>query len=391
MCRPAVPSCPVQKTPGPRAAAGSLLFLLILSVCLSACTPAESEKEPFRACLFYDLMPLSDRQADPLSGERGLYYDLAQLLATEMDKRLEVVFPMSAFYTRPVREGLLKDQCDAQFGLPREHGDWYIRGSVLLTQPLGSIGYALVLPRSKGALTLGDLAGRDVGVQGGSPPQLLLADIDSIKTQTFLSADEALQALQAGDIDAAFVWGPRAGYLNRYRYGNSFRVTPSDLSWPVSIGVRADNTLLKEKLDRLLNGLSDQLRQLRSKYGFPYGEQLITRDTPEDVPGEKGPWAAAPGADSDDIRKGRSLFHATLGCAHCHGPNARAAQEKMDLRFLKKRHGQMAARIFRETVMHGRPGTEMPEWNETFAGREEWLNQVQAYIFSIQIPSQSSP
>ena len=86
----------------------------------------------------------------------------------------------------------------------------------------------------------------------------------------------------------------------------------------------------------------------------------------------------------DGQRTGRSLFNATLGCAHCHGPSAKAVEDKVDLRLLHRRHGNLAQRVFQETVMFGRPGTEMPEWRETLADKTAWLSQLQAFIFSIQ-------
>ena len=73
-----------------------------------------------------------------------------------------------------------------------------------------------------------------------------------------------------------------------------------------------------------------------------------------------------------------------VACAHCHGPSAKAVEDKVDLRLLHRRHGNLAQRVFQETVMYGRPGTEMPEWRETLADKTAWLNQLQAFIFSIQ-------
>ena len=66
------------------------------------------------------------------------------------------------------------------------------------------------------------------------------------------------------------------------------------------------------------------------------------------------------------------------------GPNAQAVEDKVDLRLLHRRHRNLAQRVFRETVMHGRPGTEMPEWRETLSGHEEWIDLLQSFIFSIQ-------
>ena len=177
---------------------------------------------------------------------------------------------------------------------------------------------------------------------------------------------------------------PVAGYLNKFVYDNSYRVVPSGFSWPVAIGVRADNTLLKERLDALIEELEDDIRQLRARYGLPYGEGIISvQEAGQEISAARVPLPSFEG-DPADIRTGRSLFNATLGCAHCHGPNAHAVEDKVDLRLLHRRHGNLAQRVFRETVMHGRHGTEMPEWRETLADREAWLGQLQAYIFSIQ-------
>ncbi len=80
---------------------------------------------------------------------------------------------------------------------------------------------------------------------------------------------------------------------------------------------------------------------------------------------------------------GRSLFNATLGCAHCHGPSAEAGEDRVDLRLMQRRHGSLAVSVFQETVMDGRPGTEMRGWRETLVGQDAWLGQLQAYVFSM--------
>ena len=357
----------------------------LLCLLLVDCSRHEGlEKHLFRVCVLSDFMPLSNQTPAPHNDFQGLYLDLAGLMAERMGKTMESYFPMVAFYKRPVRAGLLADHCDAHFGLPRDRGDWYIRGSVLLTRPFTSIGYSVVAQRSQPVKNLEDLRGMTVGVQAGSPPQFALTEVEGVEMRTFLSAGQAMEALHEGRIDAAFVWGPVAGYLNKFVYENSYRVVPSGFSWPVAIGVRADNTLLKERLDSLIDELEDDIRQLRARYGLPYGE-LIPVDPPEDEVAEgSGTPLPAYEADPADVKKGRSLFNATLGCAHCHGPNAQAVKDKVDLRLLHRRHRNMAQRVFRETVLHGRPGTEMPEWRETLSGHEEWIDLLQSYIFSIQ-------
>ena len=126
----------------------------------------------FRICVLSDFMPLSTGNPEPGNGFEGLYLDLARLMAERMGKTMEPYFPMVAFYKRPIRAGLLAGHCDAQFGLPRDQGNWYIRGSVLLTQSFTSIGYSVVVARSQPVKSLEDLKDLTVGVQAGSPPSL---------------------------------------------------------------------------------------------------------------------------------------------------------------------------------------------------------------------------
>ena len=366
-----------------RFTAPTLAFLLLLPA-IGCRQTGQDGKELFRVCVFFDFMPLSHLQPDEISGFQGLYLDLASLLAEKMDKKMESYFPMDAFYKRPVRAGLLAGHCEAQIGLPRDQGNWYIRGSVLLTQSFTSIGYSVVVDRAQPVKTLEDLMGMVVGVQAGSPPQFALSEIEGLEMRTFLFPEQIMEALHEDKIDAAFVWGPVAGYLNKFVYENSYRVVPSGFSWPVAIGVRADNTLLKERLDSLIGELEDDIRQLRARYGLPYGELVPVGQPADEVAEASGAPLPAYAADPADVKKGRSLFNATLGCAHCHGPSAQAVEDKVDLRLLHRRHRNLAQRVFRETVMHGRPGTEMPEWRETLSGHEEWIDLLQSFIFSIQ-------
>ena len=187
--------------------APALAFLLLLPS-IGCRQNRQDAKNLFRVCVFSDFMPLSNRHPDEISGFQGLYLDLASLLAEKMGKRMEPCFPMDAFYKRPVRAGLLAGHCDAQFGLPRDRGDWYIRGSVLLSKPFTAIGYSVVVGRSVPVRSLDDLKGRTVGVQAGSPPQFALSEIEGLEMRTFLFPEQVMESLHDAEIDAAFVWGP---------------------------------------------------------------------------------------------------------------------------------------------------------------------------------------
>ncbi len=362
---------------------------------------SENESDVFRVCVISHDMPLSNQDSDKSSGLRGLYIDLAEAMAKEMGKSLEVHFTMVAFYKRPVRAGLLRNHCDAHFGLPHEGKEWYIPRRVALSKPFMSIGYAVVVPRSETVRKLEDLRGKTVGVQPGSPPQIVLSQIDGVKMRTFLDPGPALKALDQGQIDAAFVWGPAAGYENKYIYKNKYRVIPAEPRWPVAIGIRAKDTALKEKLNKLIDQLNNHIRKLIRQYGIPSGEAISVQWLPSEgslrPKNERGGSQHIEGSRSGsqktslppqtiptDVVKGRSLFNATFGCARCHGPGAKAAERKMDLRLLRKRYGDRAEEVFVKAVLEGRSKTEMPEWKEIMEMNENWLRQVQAFVFSVQ-------
>ena len=100
-------------------------------------------------------------------------------------------------------------------GLPQDKD--FMGPRLIFSKPLLQVGYALALPKSLTVASLDDLSGRRVAVQIATTPQSLLADRDDIQTVTFREPEEAMAALAAGQVDAAFIWGPIAGYVNKHR------------------------------------------------------------------------------------------------------------------------------------------------------------------------------
>jgi mxaJ protein len=88
---------------------------------------------------------------------------------------------------------------------------------------------------------------------------------------------EIVQAVDRGDIDAAVVWGPLAGYFAR-RAAHPLRLTPvqpwlDGPQWPmafdISMGVRRDDPKLRDSLDRELDKLQPRIEVLLDSYGVP--------------------------------------------------------------------------------------------------------------------------
>jgi polar amino acid transport system substrate-binding protein len=242
---------------------------------------------------------------------------------------------------------------------------------------------------------LADLRGRRVAVQLASPPQSLLATAADVVTVTVLSPEEGMRALADGRADAAYLWGPSAGYLNKYVYGGRYQIVPTEghaMSWHVAIGFRREDRTLRNTVQSVLDGLGQRIRELEAKYGFPSGAPVrlagATSDPIRSAPGAvTGSVAQAglaaentPSADTAAAARGRSLFNAN--CSHCHGPNAASPDRRTDLRRLRSRYGAQTDEVFSMTVRDGRPEKGMPLWKGVLS--EDDLAGVKAFVDSVQ-------
>ena len=408
----------------------ALLLVALGALATMAMTPTLTPEKPatpeeLRVCFMSDDMPLSHQGPDALMGRSGLYLDMAEAMADARGIPMRSHFTVVAFYKRPVREGLLAGHCDAYVGLPREKGDWFIPNRVALSEPFTHVGYSVVLPKGETIDRLEDLSGKTVAVQGGSPAAVAISQIEGATMRTFRDPEPSFDALLSGEVDAAFIWGPRAGYLNKHAYEDAFTVLPSGMRWPVAIGVRAEDQHLLPFFNQLLDEMQDTIEGLRAAYGmdaeteqrvpvsFP-GQDFtseVRMDMPAPLPSSMRPelsragrstgaFRAADGlarlvawADTTEvasteeqleerIANGRRMFNSTYGCAHCHGTNADGATAATNLRTLEQRYADAAEAEFMDAVRNGRDGTAMPPWGAVLS--DEKIADIKAFIFSLQ-------
>jgi len=83
---------------------------------------------------------------------------------------------------------------------------------------------------------------------------------------------------------------------------------------------------------------------------------------------------AAPG------EAGPELFNGT--CAHCHGPEAVAAERRVNLRLMQRRYRDKMDEVFMTTVMNGRPDKGMPDWSGTF--NNDAFTKILSFLHSVQ-------
>lgn len=316
-----------------------------------------------RVCADPDNLPFSKAEGP----ERGLYVDLAGLVAERMHLQVEYVWWLSFYQTRALRNTLLAGNCDAYFALPANAD--YMGRSLARTRPFLDVGYAVVAPPSFSFAGLADLKSKRLAVQYGSSPQIFLAAQEGFRVTTFRTAGEVFAALAQQQVDAAFLWGPVAGYENKRRYGNAWRVTPvagSGLDGQVAVAVRKGNDTLLASLDRALAELKPDIARLADKYGFPRTTPVILETSVAPSPTLKAAagenQASIPAGNGDAVSAARETFN--NHCSHCHAPNAMSPVRERDLRRLKLRYGDKWREVAATAIKNGRPENGMPPWKD---------------------------
>ena len=255
---------------------GAILAVLALAGTAGAQTSDLVSRNAFRVC--------SDPAAYPASTEDGSGYEnrIAELLAGELGRPVEYTwYPMSTGF---IRNTLAAARCDVIIG--------YAQGDemVLNTNHYLTSSYVLVV-RTDGPLAdvteLSDpkLQKAKIGVIAGSPPATHLAQqglLDDIKSYDLFAdrrykspPDLMLADLEAGEIEAAVMWGPIAGPMVKDQHP-SMKVTPliheramPHLFYRITMGVRQGEDAWKRELNSLIRRNQDRIDAILREAGVP--------------------------------------------------------------------------------------------------------------------------
>lgn len=353
---------------------------------------AGAQAAPLRICADPDNLPFSKAEGP----ERGLYVELARLVSDKLGESPEFVWWLTYNQRKALRNTILQDGCDAYFALPAE-SDYRVRG-VVKTKPFLEVSYAIVAPPGLQVKGLADLQGKRVAVLHGSPPHILLASRQGFTTTSFRDQGEALAALAKGEVDAAILWGPSAGYENARRNGGRWQVTPvagQGLVGHVAVGVRREEGELAARIDRALADLQPQIEELARKYGFPRAAPLplAAAKPAQDARAAKlaaglsvsSKWVArtnapAASAATGDIIPGRTLFNNV--CSHCHGTDGASPVSERDLRKLQRRYKDDWKQTALTTIKNGRQEAGMPTWGATYSDAQ--IQEVIGFLETLQ-------
>ena len=259
------------------------LLAVALSVLMAShAGPGEAQtsdlvsRTAFRVC--------ADPANDPMSMENGSGYEnaLAELIASKLE--LPVRYEWYPMATGFVRNTLKAGKCDVVMGYAQGHE------LVLNTNHYVVSTYVLVVPEESalaGVTQLSDprLEGRVLGVVAGSPPANHMARYGLIgKAKPYqLVVDRRydsptvnmLNDLDAGEIEAAVIWGPIGGPLVK-RDHPGLKVIPllneaefPKLFYRITMGVRQGEKVWQRKLNSLIRRNQGEIDAILAEAGVP--------------------------------------------------------------------------------------------------------------------------
>jgi quinoprotein dehydrogenase-associated probable ABC transporter substrate-binding protein len=262
---------------------GSLRMLrlaLALVVVLSAGEAVAQERE-LRVCADPDNLPFSNERLE------GFENKIAELIAKELDAAVR--YTWASQRRGFIRQTLKAGKCDLVMGVPSGYE------LVLSTKPYYRSTYVFVYAKSRNLelrsfddpvlrqLKVGLHAFGEDGAN--SPPAHALARrgiARNVVGFTILNTEEnppgkIVDAVAAGEIDVAIVWGPFAGYFTR-RERVELEVVPVSSStdlpslpfvYDMSMGVRRGEDALKERLEGILDRRRGDIQRILEAYGIP--------------------------------------------------------------------------------------------------------------------------
>jgi polar amino acid transport system substrate-binding protein len=327
----------------------SVAWLAVAVLVVATASPA-AEVPRIRLCADPANLPFSSRDA----GSPGFEVEIARAIAQTLGAEFSVHWFPTAREPLALRQ-LVEGRCDLFLGLPLTGRFTDDKPGLLFTAPYYEMRQVLVFATHGAVRSADDLRGKRVGVQAMTLSDHL-AYARGYDRKIYRSPEETFAALVAGEVDAAVMESPLAGWFVTQTPG--FRVT--DIHEPggaVAIGaaVRKTDPGLRGAVDRALHELrATRLPAILARYGL-----TLVPSTPEVE--SLGP----------ELRSARSTY--LTQCSQCHGTDASGTAAAANLRAFKGTEDD-----FLRTVRNGRPGTAMTPWKGLIGDDE--IRNIARYI-----------
>jgi mxaJ protein len=247
-------------------------FLRLLFLCGAACALTAQAGE-LRVCAEPDNLPFSHAQGT------GFENRIAELLAAELGVELRYHWhpQRRAFVRKTFGEGL----CDAWIGLPSDFE------RTLNTRPYYRSSYVFISPSGIASFDDARLKALKVGVLlpgddlAATPAGHALAAKGAVHNVVGFTvygegpaAQRIVEGIARGELGAAVLWGPQAGYFAaRYNLQVRRASAPPEVALPfefaISVGVKRGSKPLREALDAALERRRGDIDAILDAYAVP--------------------------------------------------------------------------------------------------------------------------
>jgi mxaJ protein len=240
----------------------------------AAAAPAPTALERIRAtgvitlCADPANLPLSASSPEP----SGYDVEIAQEIARSLGARLNYTWFATNYARRAFRQ-LIEGSCDYIMGLPARIDFEEADARMALTLPYYTTGFVPIVRFELPVQGYDDLKGREVGVAMMTVADFVLFR-QGIKRHLYRGQQGLFEALAAGEINAAVMWGPSGGwYLKNHPELQLRMVAESrpEMTFSLAVGVRKADADLREAIDRSLDALkrSGRIDAILARYGVP--------------------------------------------------------------------------------------------------------------------------
>jgi mxaJ protein len=259
----------------------SAKLLVLAAVLVSGAAVVADSPGELRVCADPDNLPFSNRRLE------GFENQIATIIARDLNA--SVTYTWSPQRGTFLGRTLMARRCDVLMGVPSGYD------AVLATKPYYTSSYVFVYAKNGGLelRSFNDPILRKIriglqafGAEGANaPPVHALARrgiVHNIAAFPMVGDDnnspgKIIDAVAAGEIDVAIVWGPFGGYyaMSQPVALEVIPVSPSvdqamlPFTFDMSLGVRPGETALKQSLEGALDRTGHEIRKVLEAHGVP--------------------------------------------------------------------------------------------------------------------------
>lgn len=240
----------------------------LIAAGLSIPSLAHAQDQVLRVCFGDTDAP----RADKASG-KGFDMDVMAAVAKRISRTLEPVWIEQEPKMTEVEKSdlplpdLMKGRCDAVASIPGVDALGGTGGKVELSKPYYGVGFEFV-SGPDGPADLSQMKGKTIAIQFVTVGHMAMQAL-GLKWVGSDTPEGQITALDAGEADAALVWGPALGPLKRAPHAGTSPMQA--LRWNQHVATRKSDTALTAAIDTALAGMASEgeIAKLMQKHGIP--------------------------------------------------------------------------------------------------------------------------